>query len=53
MAKPEKNIITQGKFLVGQIKNQEDHIINKAEVFLGNITMKTNDTIFEFTESFV
>ena len=32
--------------MVNQIKAQEDSIINKAEVMLTNINMKTNDKIF-------
>lgn len=52
-AKEENNIIIQGKALINQIKTQEENIFCKAEIFLGNMNMRTSDKIFELTETFV
>lgn len=36
-----------------KIKNQENEILSKAEQFLTNMNMKSNDKIFEFVETYV
>lgn len=51
--KTNSNTISQGRKIIDEIKSEEDNIINKAECFLTNINLKTNDKIFEFIESFV
>lgn len=52
-ADEERNIIVQGNALVEKIKNQENEILSKAEQFLTNMNMKSNDKIFEFVETYV
>jgi hypothetical protein len=44
--KTNSNTISQGRKIIDEIKSEEDNIINKAECFLTNINLKTNDKIF-------